>query len=183
MGKWLKSVKPILGLALSGGGARGLAHIGFLKVLEREQIRVDYLSGTSMGAVIAAAYARGMSIEDLEREAVSTTTTRNMIRMVSIAPPMRGIVESSKLKSVLSHFIPEGINFEDLRIPTAISATDLIRSCSVTLNSGPVLPAVMASCAMPGIFPAVDFPPLRLVDGGVLNNLPVNLVRKLGPNG
>ena len=180
MGKQSKTTKTTLGLALSGGGARGLAHIGFLKVLEREHIHVDYLSGTSMGSVIAAAYARGMSIEDLEREAVNSTTTRNMIRMVSITPPMRGIVESDKLKSVLNHFIPEGVNFEDLRIPTAIAATDLIHSCSVTLNSGPVLLAVMASCAMPGIFPAVDCPPLRLVDGGVLNNLPVNLVRKLG---
>jgi len=171
---------PTLGLALSGGGARGLAHIGFLKVLEREGIPVNYLSGTSMGSVIATAYARGMPLGEMEHEVVQNTTTRNMIRMVSITPPTRGLVETGKLRAVLSRFIPEETTFEDLNIPTAICATDLIRSQPVTLNHGLVLPAVMASCAVPGIFPSVEIPPMRLVDGGVLNNLPVDLAQALG---
>ena len=169
-----------MGLALSGGGARGLAHIGFLKVMEREHIQVDFLSGTSMGSVIATAYARGMGIEDLEREALSSTTARKMIRLVNLTPPTRGLIEAGKLRSLLAHFIPESVYFEELRIPTAICATDLLHARPVTLNRGQVLPAVMASCAVPGIFPAVDYETLRLVDGGVLNNLPVDLVRELG---
>ena len=169
-----------LGLALSGGGARGLAHIGFLKVLEREHIPVDYLSGTSMGSIIGAAYARGMELSQMEEEVLNSTTTRSMMRLVSLSPPTRGFLEVNKVRSVLSRFIPEALTFDELNIPLAVCATDLIHSEAVSLYKGEVLPAVMASCAVPGIFPAVNYPPYRLVDGGVLNNLPVDLVKGLG---
>lgn len=175
-----KRSKYKLGLALSGGGARGLAHIGFLKVLEREHIPVDYLSGTSMGSIIGAAYARGMELSQMEEEVLNSTTTRSMMRLVSLSPPTRGFIEANKLRALLARFIPEALTFEDLRIPLAVCATDLIHSAAVTLDKGEVLSAVMASCAVPGIFPAVYLPPNRLVDGGVLNNLPVDLVKELG---
>ena len=176
----VNETKYKLGLALSGGGARGLAHLGFLKVLEREKIKVDFLSGTSMGSVIAAAYARGMDLDELEAAIVHATTMRNMIRLVSLTPPTRGLFDLHKVKSVLAHLIPESVTFKDLRIPLAVCATDLIQSIAVTLNEGDVLPAVLASCAVPGIFPPVYKKPYKLVDGGVLNNLPVDLVRNLG---
>jgi NTE family protein len=169
-----------LGLALSGGGARGLAHVGFLKVLERENIRVDFLSGTSMGSIIAAAYARGMELPEIEKEVLLSTSTRNMMRLVNLTPPTRGFLEVNKVRTMLTRFIPESLTFDNLRIPLAVCATDLIQSVSVTLDKGEVLPAVMASCAVPGIFPSVSFPPYRLVDGGVLNNLPIDLVKNLG---
>lgn len=172
--------KHKLGLALSGGGARGLAHIGFLKVLEREKIRVDYLSGTSMGSIIGAAYAGGMDLAELEKEVVHSTTLRNMMRLVNMTPPTRGILEANKVRAMLSRFIPESLTFSKLRIPLAICATDLIHSIVVTLDQGKVLPAVMASCAVPGVFPPVYYPPYKLVDGGVLNNLPVDLVKIMG---
>jgi NTE family protein len=169
-----------LGLALGGGGARGLAHVGFLKVLERENIKVDFLSGTSMGSIIAAAYARGMELSEIEKEVLLSTSTRNMMRLVNLTPPTRGFLEVNKVRTMLTRFIPESLTFDDLHIPLAVCATDLIRSVAVTLDKGEVLPAVMASCSVPGIFPAVNYPPYRLVDGGVLNNLPVDLVKKLG---
>lgn len=172
--------KYTLGLALGGGGARGLAHLGFLKVLEREKIKVDFLSGTSMGAIIAAAYARGMELSRMEDEILMATTTRNMMRLVNVAPPTRGFLEVNKVRALLTRFIPESLTFADLNIPLAVCATDLIHSASVTLDQGEVLPAIMASCAVPGVFPAVDYPPYSLVDGGLLNNLPVDLVKKLG---
>ncbi len=172
--------KHKLGLALSGGGARGLAHLGVLKVLEREKIKVDFLSGTSMGSVIAAAYARGMDLDEMEEVITHATTMRNMIRMVNLTPPGRGLFELNKIKSVLAQLIPESITFRDLNIPLAICATDLIQSNAITLSEGEVLPAVMASCAVPGVFPPVYKPPYKLVDGGVLNNLPVDLVQSLG---
>jgi NTE family protein len=172
--------KYTLGLALSGGGARGLAHLGFLKVLEREKIKVDYLSGTSMGSIIAAAYARGMDLSEMENEILQATTTRSMMRLVNVAPPTRGFLEVSKVRAMLTRFIPESVTFTDLNIPLAVCATDLIHATSVTLDKGEVLSAVMASCAVPGIFPSVDYPPYTLVDGGVLNNLPVDLVKNLG---
>jgi len=169
-----------LGLALSGGGARGLAHLGFLKVLEREKIKVDFISGTSMGSIIAAAYARGMDLSEMEDEILQATTTRNMMRLVNVAPPTRGFLEVNKVRALLTRFIPETLTFADLNIPLAVCATDLIHATSITLDQGEVLSAVMASCAVPGIFPSVDFPPYTLIDGGVLNNLPVDLVKKLG---
>lgn len=169
-----------LGLALSGGGARGLAHIGFLKVLEREKIPVSFLSGTSMGSIIGAAYAGGMDLSKLEMETIHSTTLRNMMRLVSMTPPTKGILEAGKVRSLLGRFIPESLTFSDLRIPLSICATDLIHSNPVTLDQGLVLDAVMASCAVPGVFPPVYYPPYKLVDGGVLNNLPVDLVRNMG---
>lgn len=169
-----------LGLALSGGGARGLAHIGFLKVLERENIKADYISGTSMGSIIAAAYARGMEIKEIESFAIHYSSMRSMVRMVNLTPPSRGFVEVTKVREMLAHFIPETLTFDDLQIPLAVCATDLVRSMPVTLKNGGVLTAVMASCSVPGVFPAVRIPPYKLVDGGVLNNLPVDLVKDLG---
>jgi len=171
---------PKFGLALSGGGARGFAHIGLLKVLDREKIRPSYLSGTSMGAIIAAAYASGMSGKDIEEEAIKYTRTRNLVRMVHLTPPFKGLINQQKVAEYLSELIPHGMRFDELRIPLAICATDLLRSRPVSLTEGLVLPAVLASASIPGVFPPVVIPPYRLVDGGVVNNLPVDLAYQLG---
>lgn len=169
-----------LGLALSGGGARGLSHIGFLKVLEREGIHIHSIAGTSMGSVVAAAFARGMPLAELEQEALSAANMRSMMGMVTLTGANRGLVDPVKVKTVLSRFIPEDLRFESTHIPLAVCATDLLTAAPVTLNEGPILPAVIASCSVPGMFPPVDLHPYRLVDGGVLNNLPVDLVRDMG---
>ncbi len=172
--------KAKFGLVLSGGGARGLAHIGFIKVLERENIRPAYLAGTSMGAILGALYASGMDIEKIEMFALESTRTRNMVKMVHLKQPFRGLVDTDKLKQLLMTVIPEHLEFEQLKIPLSICATDLITGRAVALRNGKVLESVLASCALPGVFPSVSIGSMRLVDGGVLNNMPVDQAYQLG---
>lgn len=171
-----------LGLALSGGGARGLAHIGVLKVLEREGIPIHCLSGSSMGGVIAAAYACGLSIQDLEHEAIRMGGVRELAKLVDLRPPRRGLLASNSVRDYLSRLIPQGMTFERLQIPTALKAVDLKRGVEVNLKQGLVIDAVLATSAFPGIFPPVIKDGMYLVDGGVLNNLPVDLLKPMGAN-
>lgn len=169
-----------LGLALAGGGARGLAHIGLLKVLEREHIRPAYIAGTSMGAIIGAAYATGMDVDMIEKAAIEFTRPRNMIRMVHLTQPSRGLIDMEKLRIFLATLIPEYLEFDQLKTPLAVCATDLISGKAITLRNGKILPSILASCAVPGVFKPVEIGPYRLVDGGVLNNMPVDLAYQLG---
>jgi len=172
--------RPKIGLALSGGGARGLAHIGVLKILTSAGIPIDCISGTSMGGLIAAAYASGISIEMLEEEARRITRMREMIKLVDVASPTRGIVKGKQFQEYLTTLFPQEICIEELATPLALVATDLISASEVTLTSGPLLPAVLATTAVPGLFPPIEMNGYRLVDGGVLNNLPVRQVREMG---
>jgi NTE family protein len=172
--------KSKLGLVLAGGGARGIAHIGLLKVLERERIRPAFIAGTSMGAIIGAAYATGMDVNILEKAAIDVTRPHNMIRMVHLTQPSRGLIDSDKLRAFLAGLIPEYLEFDQLKIPLAVCATDLITGKAIGLREGKILPAIMASCALPGVFKPVHIGPYRLVDGGVVNNLPVDLAYQLG---
>jgi NTE family protein len=176
----IKRKKVKFGLALSGGGARGFAHIGLLKVLDREKIKPGYLSGTSMGAIIAAAYASGMTGKEIEEEALKYSHTANLVKMVHLTPPFRGLINQTRVKEYLTRLIPSGMLFSELKIPLSVCATDLVQSRGIAIYQGSVLSAVMASCSIPGVFPPVEIPPMRLVDGGVVNNLPVDLAYQLG---
>ncbi|TFH37583.1 MAG: patatin-like phospholipase family protein [Anaerolineales bacterium] len=180
MPPWFRRQKRRLGLALSGGGARGLAHIGVLKVLEREGVSIHCLSGASMGGIIAAAYACGTSVEELELEAIKMGTLRELARLVNIRPPHRGLLAVENVRTYLAQLIPDGITFEQLRIPMALKAVDLHRGIEVGLSDGLVLDAVLATSAFPGVFPPFMRGDMQLVDGGVLNNLPVDLLHNLG---
>lgn len=180
MPEQIRPKKVKFGLALSGGGARGFAHIGLLKVLDREHIKPSFLSGTSMGAVIAAAYASGMSGKEIQEEALKYSHTANLVKMVHLTPPFRGLVNQTKVKEYMTRLIPSGMLFSELRIPLSVCATDLVQSRGIAISEGSVLTAVMASSSIPGIFPPIDIPPMRLVDGGVVNNLPVDLAYQLG---
>lgn len=172
-------MKPKLGLALSGGGARGLAHIGVLRVLAQAGIQIDVIGGTSMGGLIAAAYACGVPLEEIERRALLLTHRRELIKLLDLAPPRKGLIEGSRVKNFLADLFLDR-NFENLSIPLSLSAVDLISSKEVVFTRGLVFPAVLATIAFPGLFPSVEIGPYRLVDGGVLNNLPVDRVRELG---
>lgn len=178
--RWLRRQPKKLGLALSGGGARGLAHIGVLKVLEREGIPIHYLSGASMGGIVAAAYAYGISARELEVEAIKMGGLRELAKLVDILPPRRGLLDGKNVRLYLSQLIPEGITFDQLRIPTALKAVDLHQGVEVDLMEGSVLDAALATSAFPGIFPPFTRGDMHLVDGGVLNNLPVDLLKRLG---
>ncbi len=172
--------RPKIGLALSGGGARGLAHIGVLKILANAGVHIDCIAGTSMGGLIAAAYATGIPIEVLEEEARRITRMREMIKLVDVSSPTRGIIKGKQLQEYLTTLFPREIKIEELTIPLALVATDLISASEVTLSAGPLLPAVLATTAFPGLFTPQEMDGYRLVDGGVLNNLPVRQVREMG---
>lgn len=173
--------QPKIGLALSGGGARGLAHIGVLKVLEQEGIPVDFLAGTSMGGVIAAAYASGLSADYIEKEALRMARLRNLITLLDRSLPRRGLVEGQKVEEYLTTHLGDK-TFEEMKIPLSLVAVDLISGQEVVLNSGSVVDAVRATVSLPGVFAPFRLGDYLLVDGGVLNNLPADVVRGMGAN-
>ncbi len=171
--------RPTVGLVLSGGGARGLAHVGVLKALEREGIPVDFLAGTSIGGVIAAGYAAGMSPDDLQQEALSVARTRRLFGLIDPALPNGGLIRGQRLLSYFERHLGQR-TFSDLRLPLALVAVDLNTRQEVILCDGPVALALRATTAVPGLLMPVEVNGWRLVDGGLLNNLPVDVVREMG---
>ena len=171
--------KPKVGLALSGGGARGLAHIGVLKVLEQEGIPVDFLAGTSMGGVIAAGYAAGLSPEFMEQEALCMGRLRNLITLMDRSLPRLGLFEGQRVQEYLAGRLGD-ITFDELKTPLALVTVDLETGEEVVLRSGRVVDAVRATISLPGVFAPFRLDDRLLVDGGVLNNLPADVVREMG---
>lgn len=171
--------RPRVGLALSGGGARGLAHIGVLKVLEREEIPVDCLAGTSMGGVIAAAYAAGMSVAEIERQALVMARWRNLLSLVDLSLPRQGLFKGDRLLAYFERHLGQR-TFADLTMPLALVAVDLNTGQEIILQEGPVALAVRATVALPGLLAPVEMDGRRLADGGLLNNLPADVVRQMG---
>ena len=171
--------RPLVGLALSGGGARGLAHIGVLRVLERENIPVDFLAGTSMGGIIAAGYAAGLAPDALEQEALSVTRTRRLLRLMDPTFAKGGLMQGQRLLAYFEQLFSEQ-KFADLRLPLALVAVDLNTSQEIVLRDGLVALAVRATMAVPGFFMPVETNNMHLVDGGVLNNMPVDVAREMG---
>lgn len=170
---------PKIGLALSGGGARGLAHIGVIKVLERRGIPVQFLAGTSMGGVIAAGYAAGMDAAHLEQEARDFTRPRQLLRLVDAKFPDQGLLRGNRLQDYFETRLGNR-TFSDLDRVLALVAVDLNSRQEVVMCDGPLHVALRATTAVPGLFAPVEVGSRRLVDGGLLNNLPVDAVRKLG---
>lgn len=173
--------KPVIGLALGGGGARGLAHIGVLKVLERERIRVNCLSGTSMGGIIAACYAAGLPLDQLTQEA---ERMGNLTRLIDLAGRrfnlFSGLFTNMGVQRYLARLLGEDRTFETLTIPIALSTVDNRTGREVVLQSGNLLQAVNATMALPGVVAPVQIGELLLTDGGTLNNVPADLVRSMG---
>lgn len=164
-----------IGLALGGGGARGLAHIGVLKVLEREGVRIRALAGTSIGGIIGAAYAAGYGPDKIQALAESASI-RELLRGRPQGPGLMGI---ERIEEFL-HSILEERTFADLRLPFAVTAADLNSGEEVVLREGIVAHAVLATIALPGIFPPQVMGDHRLIDGGALDPVPVRPVRQLG---
>lgn len=164
-----------LGLALGGGAARGLAHIGVLRVLERERIPVDYISGTSMGAVVAAVYASGTDPAYLARLA----TGLRWESLVDFRLPGLGLISGQKIEQVI-RTLTKNRTFDQLKLPLAVVAADLATGDPVVFTDGSVAAAVRASIAIPGVFEPVKYRDGWLVDGGIVNNVPVAAVRNLG---
>ena len=171
--------KPSIGLALSGGGARGIAHIGVLRVLEREGIPVDYLAGTSMGGVMAAGYAAGMSSYDLERIACVASQKRHMIQLLDPGLGGGGVFRGQRLLAFFKHEFGEK-TFDGLPKQLAVVAVDLLTHQEVVIKEGSVAFALRATTSIPGVFRPLEVDGKQLVDGGLLNNLPVDVAKNMG---
>lgn len=168
-----KMVAHSIAIALGGGGARGLAHLGVLEVLDDQGIRPAFLSGTSMGGLIAALRATGTDPDDI-------TATARRFKLPSRFLPGRLLVWDTIFASAVPRL--EGRTFEDLTTPLVVSAVDLMTGEEVALCSGSLLPAVRATCAVPGVFPPEKVGARCLVDGGVTNMLPVDLAWACDPD-
>jgi NTE family protein len=167
--------RPKIGLALGGGFARGIAHIGVLRVLEQANIPIDYLAGTSVGALIAAAYAGGATLETMQRMGEATRFKDFAEWTVS----WQGFASDTRLQHYLHRMTPVR-SFHELRIPLTVVATDLMSGEPVYFTDGEIGPALCASCAYPGLFRPVERDGRLLVDGFLAAPVPVKAVRKMG---
>lgn len=165
-----------IGLALSGGGARGFAHLGALKVLIENGITFNMIAGTSAGSIVGGCLAAGMTIGDIV----------SMAERVSYASVLRpyaglgGMFSNAPLGTLLTRHLPVK-TFEELKVPFAVTAFDLRTNDLVVKKRGDLVTAIRASCAVPGVFaPVVDADGRRLLDGGVVCPLPVTIVREMG---
>jgi len=166
---------PSIGLALGGGFARGIAHIGVLKVLEAENIPISFVAGTSVGALIGAAYCSGVSPSELE-ELATRVRFRDLARWTV---SRYGFATNLRMLSFLNRILKVS-TFEELRIPLAVTATDLASGEGVIFRSGPLADPVRASCAYPGVFLPVTVNGRVLVDGMLAHSLPSQPVRDMG---
>ena len=164
-----------VGLALGGGFARGLAHIGVLKVLVENQIPIDAVAGTSVGALIAAGFACGMTVQQMAEE------TRK-IRWKSFARwtvDRLGLATNVRMEGLLKRVIPCA-RFEDLKLPLAVVAADLSTGQAVTFRRGELIPPLRASCSFPGLFVPIEYQGRLLVDGAIVGSVPVGALQELG---
>lgn len=167
--------RPKIGLALGGGFARGIAHIGVLRVLEEAEIPIDYIAGTSVGALIGAAYAGGTPLDEMERLGRETRFKDFAEWTVS----WQGFASDTRLQHYLHRMTPVRL-FRELRIPLTIVATDLMSGQPVYFNEGEIGPALCASCAYPGLFRPVERDGRLLVDGFLAAPVPVRAPRNMG---
>lgn len=174
------SPRPKIGLALGGGGARSLAHIGVLKVLELAGIPIDAITGSSMGGFVAAAYAAGLSPAEMEAEALRMAHPAEMVKMMDLSPFRRGLLQGKHIREYLEKLIGADRTFDSLRIPLAVTAVDLRLGKPLLLREGSVIDAVLATCTVPGLLPPVPAGEALLVDGGLLDNVPVEAACQLG---
>ena len=167
------------GLALGSGSARGLAHVGVIQVLEAYDIPIDIIAGTSIGSVVGSLYAAGASIDQLEKAALSMKKSTTLF-LIDPALPHSGLISGNKIVEMLNDLALEDKTFDDLKIPFEAVATDVESGAEVILTQGKVIDAVRASISIPGIFTPVKYQDYYLVDGGVVNPVPVNVVQKMG---
>ncbi len=205
----LAEAREKIGLVLGGGGARGAAHIGVLRAIEREHIPIDYIAGTSMGAIIGALYASGYTVDEIQKildgmdwgDVFRDGASRNALPMrekeldrAQLIPQEVGvgrhglklppsIVNGQKLNLELRRLLVQSreyISFDDLPIPFRCVATDIGKGEEVVFGDGDLTIAVLASAAIPGAFAPVRYDGRLLVDGMVTNNIPVAVARRMG---
>jgi NTE family protein len=168
---------PKIGVALSGGGTRGLAHLGVLQVMEEAGIPIDFIAGTSMGGIVACLYAAGIPLQDL----IASGKKFRMMDLATPDPEWHGLFGHEKTADLLADLLGgDEVTFADLEIPAAVVCADINTGELVILDEGPLIPALLATSAFPLVFSPVHHQGRWLVDGGVLNNLPVDVVCRMG---
>ena len=198
--------RPKIGLALGGGGAKGAAEVGVLKVLEEAGIQVDYIAGTSIGSIVGGLYAAGYTAKELEtmfltqewlslltdhKASLSNEPYKTVEGVTYIfgfpvidrnSSSIFGVMKGGRIEQVLDSMLAvKGCaEFERLMIPFSCVTADIRTAQEVIISKGPVCKAMRASMAIPGIFKPVSHGDRLLVDGGMLNNLPVDICRKMG---
>ena len=198
--------RPKIGLALGAGGARGLAHIGILRILEQENIPIDYIAGTSAGALIGAMYALNPDAAAVEKKLLKyiNSTGYKKARLeritngkdadslfshlvtflkerviINLAPSRISLISNKKLKQALSSMIEDTV-FEKTKIPFCAVASDLISGKEVVLNSGSIITAIISSGSIPGFLPPVSLTDYFLLDGSVIQSVPVKTAFEMG---
>ncbi|OGW37591.1 MAG: hypothetical protein A2010_11230 [Nitrospirae bacterium GWD2_57_9] len=167
------NTKAEVGLALSGGAARGIAHIAVLEVLEKDDIPIHSIAGTSAGSIVGALYAAGMPLREIKRVLVNAKWRD----ILSFTLPKVGLISSEGIYRFMESVLPVK-KFSSLKIPFAAVAADLKTAEKVVLDSGSVARAVQASCSLPVIFTPTELNGKVLVDGGVASQIPVRTVRE-----
>ena len=169
--------KPRIGLALGAGSARGWAHIGAIRALEERGVRPDMVCGTSIGALVAAAYAAG-ELDGLEKWVTSLAWT-TVVRLMDLTWRPGGLIRGQRLFNLFRDTFKDA-DIAELQIPFGAVATELASGRELWLRQGKVLEAVRASCAMPGLFTPVIRSGTVVVDGGLVNPVPVSMCRAMG---
>jgi NTE family protein len=203
--KWKGKNMKKFGLVLSGGGARGLAHIGVLKVLEENRLRPDFVTGASMGAIIGGVYASGRSVEEMENfvknfvfgevldkkyplykfNLLENGVKPKFMKYFNIGISLNSLAKNKFLEpgrkiQYLFRQLTKDKTFEETEIPFACTAVDILTGKVVVLNEGKLYTAMRASMSIPLVFEPVRYKDMLLVDGGVLSNAPVCVARKMG---
>lgn len=169
--------KKGISLVLSGGGARGIAHIGVLKTLDKLGIPVTSICGCSMGGLIASLFALGLPIIEIERIAVKYSSMREMVKLVDLTPRRKGLIIGQRFRAFLSKIISEESSIQETKIPLYMNSVDLTTGAEVILENGNLLDAILATTAVPGVFTPLEDNNRLLADGGIINNLPVSIMR------
>lgn len=167
--------RPKIGLALGSGGARGFAHLGAIKVLRDEGIPVDLIAGSSMGAMVGCFYGAGLDIDRLYKLAKAFKRKYYL----DFTVPKMGFIAGKRVKELIRIFT-HGKNLEQLKLPVKVVATDLMTGEKVIFDKGPIADAVRASISIPGIFVPERLNGRLLVDGGVVDRVPVSVVKEMG---
>lgn len=167
-------MRPKIGLVLGGGGSRGLAHVGILEVLEREGIAVDFIVGTSMGGIVGALYAYGFHPSIIAKHMKQLGGSSLFVTRIFSARARQNLVRDYLAEAF------EDKTFDDLKIPLTVMAVDMQHGREVELKSGPLIPSLLATSAVPAVFPPVELDGMQLADGGVIDSLATHVAYAQG---
>ncbi|HYG17482.1 MAG TPA: patatin-like phospholipase family protein [Ohtaekwangia sp.] len=159
------------GLVLSGGGARGISHIGVIKALDEMGVQIDRIAGTSAGSIVGSLYAYGYTPDEILNIVVTTSFFKSM----RPAWTWTGLLNLERLRDVLLKFLPEN-SFASLKIPVTLAATEIVKGRPDYFSTGELIPAILCSCCVPAVFNPVQFNGNVYVDGGLMDNLPARCI-------